>query len=683
MKHTSAYRLFLCLALLLVGSLMGHAQQLSKEAARYEIDAKRMGVDYFSKDALPRSREFKRLDSTYYIGWMLEGTYTYDRAADYQGFSNAVAPLKKAVQLMEKDFAKQLGTRSADVMGYLPTLRYQQDYNFMVYCLYNCYSNLEEADSAYTLIRRYSRFNIQKEFFVETYNALAWLYHRNRFYTSDKFSFLKNNIEENEKMVKLMLDSGMIKVATDNKLNNTIFQPQVNIQDYDKVYHYYSLYFAYNFKVDSALKYYNKMRSGPYFPYNNYANFMGVLGNFDEAYEYYNNAAMQDAGDKRLQEWSYYTSILDVYTGRLKTGINRMTDFIQAVGSTPGYGWYNIGLARMYAYDGQLDKSEVAVTKAKGFKELHIGTTLGQNHYDFSASLVDLNLMEKRYAALKFEHKNWWYNPIVLGQMATLKGKLWFQRFMLVNQFAGNPERDRVVYRLFSTESTVSWDEIWLLIKNFSTRYFTDTYRKYLGTDERPAIKKYYRYSLAKLYMKQGKTDEAGKLFQEIMQDSTYKRDKLLQARVTEALAQMADDRGDDRNRDELLYRMYLIYPQLIPFGELKMNFRLNAATADGDKDFERIVRKMKKFRVNWTNDYDSPAPEAYLRFDHEGKAIKVKYYVVDRTGNIVVPMQVISIKDEDKDVPELVYRLFNCGNENYYRLPEEEAAAPAEAIGQ
>jgi len=663
-------------------ALNTHAQRtLTKEAARYEIDAKRMGVDYFSKDALPRSREFKRLDSTYYVGWMLEGSYTYDRAADYQGFSNAVAPLRKAMQLMEKDFGKQLGTRTSDVMTYIPLLRFQQDYNFITYCLYNCYSNLEEPDSAFNLIRRYSRYNIQKEFYVETYNALAWLYHRNRFYTADRIPFLKNNIAENEKMVHLMLDSGVRKVTLDNKLNNTIFQPQINAQDYDKVYHYYSLYFAYNFKVDSAQKYYDKLRNSPYFPFNNYANFMGVLGNFDEAYQNYANAAMQDAGDKRLQEWSYYTSILDVYTGRLKTGINRMTDFIQAVGSTPGYGWYNIGLARMYAYDGQLDKSETAITKAKGFKELHIGTTLGQNHYDFSASLVDLDLLEKRYAALKFEHKNWWYNPIVLSKMAALKGKLWFQRFMLVNQFAGNPERDRVVYRLFSTESTVSWDEIWLLIKNFSTRYFTDTYRKYLASDERPAIQKYYRYSLARLYMKQGREDEAGRMFQQIMQDTTYKRDKLLQARVTEALAELADERGDERSRNELLYRMYQVYPQLLPFGELKPNFRLNTATAEGDKDFERIVRKMKKFRVNWDAPTGTPAPEAYLKFEHDGKFVKVKYYVVDHTGNIVVPMQSISIKEESEDIPQLVYRLFNCGNEQYYRLPEEEEAATAAPV--
>ena len=51
---------------------------VQKCTVRYEIDAKRMGVDPSSEDALPRSREFKRIDSTYYVGWIFEGVYKYN-----------------------------------------------------------------------------------------------------------------------------------------------------------------------------------------------------------------------------------------------------------------------------------------------------------------------------------------------------------------------------------------------------------------------------------------------------------------------------------------------------------------------------------------------------------------------------------------------------------------------------
>src|ERR671927_1687734 len=80
--------------------------QEDKTAARYEIDAKRIGVDFSDKDALPRSREFIRLDSTYYVGWMYEGMYKYDRSSDYLGYKNAIIPLQKAFDLLDKDYGK-------------------------------------------------------------------------------------------------------------------------------------------------------------------------------------------------------------------------------------------------------------------------------------------------------------------------------------------------------------------------------------------------------------------------------------------------------------------------------------------------------------------------------------------------------------------------------------------------
>src|SRR6476661_3054330 len=72
-------------------------------AARYEIDTKRIGVNFYDKDALPRSREFIRLDSTYYVGWYYEGMYKYDRAADYPGYKNCIEPLKKSLLLFERN----------------------------------------------------------------------------------------------------------------------------------------------------------------------------------------------------------------------------------------------------------------------------------------------------------------------------------------------------------------------------------------------------------------------------------------------------------------------------------------------------------------------------------------------------------------------------------------------------
>ena len=47
----------------------------AKMEQRLNIDAKRQIESMDGEDALPRSREFKRTDSTYYVGWMFEGVY--------------------------------------------------------------------------------------------------------------------------------------------------------------------------------------------------------------------------------------------------------------------------------------------------------------------------------------------------------------------------------------------------------------------------------------------------------------------------------------------------------------------------------------------------------------------------------------------------------------------------------
>ena len=97
-----------CIALVVFcfSFLCGGAQDNS--AARYEINAKRIGVNPTDKDALPRSREFLRLDSTYYVGWLYEGMYKFDRSADYLGYKNAIIPLHKALDLLDKDYGSTL-----------------------------------------------------------------------------------------------------------------------------------------------------------------------------------------------------------------------------------------------------------------------------------------------------------------------------------------------------------------------------------------------------------------------------------------------------------------------------------------------------------------------------------------------------------------------------------------------
>ncbi len=657
------YSRYYCFIVLLVsGIVQANAQTLAERKAplRYEIDAKRMGVDVNSEDALPRSREFKRIDSTYYVGWMFEGAYKYNHAADYLGFKNAAAPLERSLNLLERDYRRELRTRTSDLMLYFNTFKFQLDYTLIANYLMNCYSNMEEPEKTYQLLRRTIRWNFQRDFYMDAYNYLGWTVHRNRFYTSAKYSFLKNSIDENERLANRYLDSGLRKINRDMSLNSKIFQPGYEVPDRLAVYHYKSMLYSYAFKVDSAMYYYNLMRRANALPHNNYATFRAICGDFREAEAEYRIEAANRQPDKRLQEWVYYSSILDIYKSQPKAGIELAKGMVQANGSTPGFGWYNIAGARCKLYDGQTTEANRYINKAAEFKELHIGTTLGQTHYDFSIQLLKLQYKLQEIEGQKFENKNWWYNPPVLGKLAQLTAEKYMQQFLIINQFSQNPERDRVVYKLFSTESTVCWDEIWYLIRDFSTGFFLDRFQKELSTDQRVYIRKYFRYFIARLRMEQGNYQEANLLLNEILTDPNIDADyeKLLIARTLQAQAECAQKEKDQNSYNDRIYRMFQYYPQLVPFTGLTMNMRLSVSN-NAPKEF---TDRLKQCNINWTNNSSIPAPQAYISFTGSGKKQRVVYSVVDDAGRTIVPQQSMPYRDATT-AAALAYRLFNVGD--------------------
>jgi hypothetical protein len=666
----------LCTSLHAVAQGGGARQQLppelmpkhpaGKEAARANIDAKRAIENMYSDDALPRSREFKRTDSTYYVGWMFEGIYKYNHASDYIGFKNAAQALEKALRLLERDYKRALQTRSDNIMVLLPAYNFQIDYTIIANALVHTYGNMEQPEKIVPLLRRSIKYNFQREFYLDPYNLLAWTVHRNRFYTSKKYAFLKDNIDENEQLANRYLDSALRNIEKNRAINTNLFPPQYIDGEKNGVYHYKNILHAYNFRIDSANYYFELMRKNGRLPHNNYANFRSVVGDFRTAEAEYKIASQQDGSDKRLQEWAYFTTILDIYKANPKNGIALARNMIRAAGSTPGYGWYNIALARSMTYDGQVAQAEKYGQRAADFKELHIGTTLGQSHYDFSMQLVKLVNKEQQWQMEKFENANWWYNPKVLLRMAGKLADKYVQQFLIINQFSQNPERERVIYKLFSTENVVSWDEIWYLIKDFSTRYFLNRFRKEAATDDRKYIRKYFEYFTARLLMEQGKYTEAQPTLKKLLRDPNTDADyeKLFTARVYQSLAQCADEQKKPAERNEWLYRLYTLYPQLVPFSGMKANMVLRLS---GNVDKE-VEKRLRACNINWVAAGTVPAAEAVVTFAGTGKKKSITYSVRDREGRYIVEQQSFAWQKAEETGKELAYRLFNIGGKE----PEE-----------
>lgn len=644
--------------LLCFNTAFSQSKAKQKAAQRYEIEAKRMGVDASSEDALPRSREFLRIDSTYYVGWFFEGFYKLNHAADYLGYKNAIVPLERALYLLERDYPKELSTRTNDVQLYFPVYNFQLDYSRIGGALRECYANTEQPEKVVALMRRALRWKFQRELYLDAYNYLAWTTHRYRFKTNKEYSFLKGSIEENEALSMRYLDTALRNIQLNRKYNDGLYQSGYEVGDKMGVYHYKCILYSYAFNIDSAEKYFGFMRRNNVLPHNNYANFKAVCGNFREAEKQYQIASGIESGDKRLQEWAYYTSILHIGKGKTKNAIQLSDDMIKGFGSSPGFGWYNIALSRALTYDGQLAAAQKAVEKAAEFKEVHIGTTLGQSHYDFSIQLLKLIQKEQQIAMQRFEHKDWWYTPKVLGNLTQMSAERLMQQYLIINQFAQNPERDRVVYKLFSTESTVSWDEVWYLIKDFSSAFFVKRFEKELKENQRKPINKYFKLFLARLKIKQSNYKEAKNLLNDIIQDPTMDEEyeRLFIARCFQAFAECAEQENDIAELDKWTYQLFKTYPQLIPFSGLKANLKLKVNGSD--------AAVMKSFQnCNFTfNKSIADAPTAHISFLKNGTRQSIRFSLVDMKGRVIVPEQSFNYKVADKAGIELAYRICGVG---------------------
>lgn len=665
-ERTGLSKIAAIMTIIMMISVPPFASAQKNAAQRYEIDAKRIGVALESEDALPRSREFLRIDSTYYVGWLYEGAYKFNKAVDYLGFKNAAVPLERALRLMERDFRKELGTRTRDLATYFPVYKYHIDYAQIAIRLNACYTNTDEPEKVWAVLRRYAKWNFQKDFF-DVYNHMMWVVHRNRFYTAAKYPFLRNSIDENERLADSFLNVNLHKIRRFVSFNSTIFLPGSEASEILGVYHYKAVLHSYAFNIDSAEWYYKKLRDGGQPTHNNYATFKSTIGDFKTAYEEYGEARTTDNADKRLQEWAYYTSILDIYRGKPKAGAQLSRDMVKSAGSTPGFGWYNIGLARCLFYDGQIKEAERMADKAAEFKEVHIGTTLGQSHYDFSVQMQKLLVRQARTQMPRFENKNWWYNPGVLSRLAGSVGERFLQQYLIVNQFAQNPERDRVIYALFSTESTIGWDEVWQLIGDFSTNFFLKRFEKELEENKRPDVAKYFRYFIARLKMKRGEWKEAERLLRDVAADPKLDAaaERLLLARVHEALALCAEEEENKVARAEHLYQFSTLYPQLVPFSGLRPAVRL---TVSGSPD-ERVVSRLRDCNVDWEPAAGVPALQAFVYFTPsptEGKG-RIEYWVQDAKGAPIVPRQRCTYalaKPESAGI-SIAYRLFGVGGQD------------------
>jgi tetratricopeptide (TPR) repeat protein len=297
---------------------------------------------------------------------------------------------------------------------------------------------------------------------------------------------------------------------------------------------------------------------------------------------------------------------------------------LQSQGSTPGYGWHCIGLARAQHYEGLTAESQERINKAARFQELHIGTTWGQEQYNLAvASLQYLNQLNFKREYM-FEHDEWyfWFNPVNWYRWVKYTIEIRHHKMLLAALVADNPEREQVIYSLFSPENLITFDEVWSVMEGFGNEYFIKMYKDRLANDKRPRLKKYYRYVLGKLYLAEGNDKEAAEYFEGVISDPECSDpfQTLLMARTYEGLAQASSG----VKRKECVERLYRIYPQLMPFTNLTMQFQLRAQGLDDAQ--QEIIDQLKNTRIDFTENENAPAVD--LSFAKKGEAMDIRYSV-------------------------------------------------------
>lgn len=649
---------------LLVFMLFLTGMAWAQNAVRAEIDREREegNLQFTDPKILEKARKFIRDDSTYYVGHMLQGAYMFFRANDKLGFSQVIVPLKTALRLIEKDFNRQLRTRSNNYQIYSGVYRYHRDYGLIAYMLERSYQNIEMPDKAFEILQHVRDRNFQLEQGTDSYNTMAWIFHRNRTYTSQQFPFLKNSVKANVAAANKYLDSAIMKIQNDNPYNLGLFDPTYINRQYLSTYHYKAMIYDYKLEIDSANYFYDVLIMNEAYSSNNYAEFKLAMAELADADKFFIEAEQREMDtEKHTKEYFYMRGTLDTYRGHPESADTLLRKVIDAQGATPGYGWHTIGLARALHYEGLTDESQQKANKAARFQELHIGTTWGQEQYNLAVSSLNyINQLQLKKEYF-FEHNEWWFwlNPLNWFEWVSFSLEIHHQKLVLASLVAKNPEREQVIYSIFSSENLMNFDEVWSVIDGFGNEYFIDVYKKMLETDKRPRLQPYIKYFLGKLYLAEGEKDEAKKYFMDVMKtaDRQDLYQTLLYARVYEGMAQATS--GSER--EQWTVRLYEAYPQLVPFSDLQMKFNLEVEPSTSELS-EDIIDEMKNCDISFAGGQN--VPTVHLGFSEVKDALLINYSVSSGNQIWVKGSLRVPVTDSRDAGRLLAYRLFNINKE-------------------
>lgn len=600
-------------------------------ATRQAIDAKYFSSDMSGKEALLRGREFIRMDSTYYRGYFLEGTYKANHATDIFGFKQAVTPLQKGLFYLERDYQSYLKDTTENWLTDFYNEGIQLEYQQMADDLFHCYLNTDQYEAAYKLCDRVAAFNLKFEYYFNPNTSKNWIVNKVRTYTQKDYSFLKNSVTENIALAQLYLDTAVMRNAKNAQSSSDFLRQLYEVNTFS-IYHYRAILYAYSLNIDSADKYYDLLKTQWDYSHNNRGNYLMVKGEFRQAEIEYNNEinSWNPSSDKRLKESFYFKSMMAVNKNRPDSAILQMKNLIEITGSTPGFGWYNIALARAHLYDGNLQQSKKILKKAVQFKEVHIGTSFGALHYNFAIHLLQFVTAQREIEWFKKRNKSYWWKPNLWPRLIALEWNLFTVKYALLSDLEANPERKEVLYQIFATESVVSWEELYSFLPDLDADYFITFFQEHIDSNKRPIINNYFRLFQAKMYYEKGEFKAAQTCLTNILNsqliDEEYEHVFLSRVYELQALIALATDQDDEAaSWTQLAYSMS---SQTMGFSSLPISFFIQW---DGTPD-ENIQDALEKANISILKQDDGKVPKVIIKStqDHDEKTVVISVRMPD-----------------------------------------------------
>lgn len=644
-------RPFVLLLLLGIASLV--------DAQRIEID--RLERDFRgsfrSREAYELSQKFIQIDSSYYTGHYFEGLYRYFRASDLLGYKLAIEPLRKSLLLMEADFPGQL-RRVTDLQAYMPVYQLQRKYAILCDLLVRSYSHIGELDKAIAVTRKLIKRRFVYNWGMNPYAQLSWIHHKNRVYTPEKYSFLKPTIEENVRLASKYADSVLITNRKNYKFVSTYIPTGFDPIE-GSYFHYKELIYSYLLNVDSSEYCYQNMRRLDRLSYNNYGNLQFIQAKFEAAEENYSKErGVDNYEQKETKEFDYMESVINIFKNEPAKAKAVVQNSLDIMGPAPGYGWNNIAMARATYYAGDLAESKAYRDKAANFKELHINSTWGKVQYDRNTMLFDYLYHQRKMREIKFQDQDYWLDFNAITDLAGHYFKKENAHLLLTSELSANPERILVLYNLFASENTIFFDEIWELIKDFNPEYFIQMFEKKLAEDSREGVEKYLNYFIAKFHLEDEEYEKAVVRLVAILDDPTLNPDyeKLLMARVNEALVEAYQEQGKEEEADQQLRAFYENFPQLVPFSDQIMKLRLEVESSENEAA-QSILAELEDFDVAWMEGGDWPLVK--ISFEEGEEGVSTTYEISNSEGGEVYFSGAFKVNKYDDPTVELMYRLF------------------------